>query len=334
MAQDNVAGLSTSDLDTLITGKNIVLNMDGNSVEVAPHAYFATQIGSFGFGVFGSSDVVARAVVSQAHNRLIIEDSAGDHGYIEIVNSSTIDTTVAAADYANASIEYAINNGLTYLDARGIVLAEVPVAYGHKFELSGGNLMIGGAVKYMQALTYIDQMRLDDFEDSDSNTNDKTSSSFGVDLGLAYEPSLLPDLTLGFVAKNVNTPSFSFVNGTEAEMKPMLRAGVAYNIADVLEIAADMDLSKNETLISGLKSQMIGGGVSFHPVSWFALRGGAMKNLDANDQADLIYTAGIGFGLKWLQLDLSGEMSSKTNTVEGTEYPRYAKVNLALISRW
>ena len=114
----------------------------------------------------------------------------------------------------------------------------------------------------------------------------------------------------------------------------MVRAGAAYNIGDMLELAVDMDITKNETFVPGIKNQMLGGGVSFHPVSWFALRGGAMKNLASNDEAGVIYTAGLGFGLKWFQLDISGQMSGKTNTVEDTEYPRYAKVNVALISRW
>jgi hypothetical protein len=333
-AQNNTAGLTLNDIDTLIDGKNIILNMNGDSVEIAPHVYFATQVGSFGFGLFGATDIIASAVISQDHNRLIVEDTTGTYGYVELLDNATLNTNVTATDYVNSSIEYAINNNLTYLEAKGFVLAEIPVAYGHKFELSNGNLMVGGALKYMEAITYIDQMSIDDFEDSDENTNDKTSSSFGIDLGLAYEPNLVPDLTIGLVIKNINKPTFSFVDGTDIEIKPMLRTGVAYAINDSLEIAADLDLSKNETLIYGLKSQMLGGGVSFHPVSWFALRGGAMKNLDSNDQAALIYTAGIGFGLKWLQLDLSGEMSSKTNTVEGTEYARYAKVNFALISRW
>ncbi len=114
----------------------------------------------------------------------------------------------------------------------------------------------------------------------------------------------------------------------------MVRAGVAYNIFESLEIAADIDLTKNETLIPDVKSQMVGGGLSYHPASWFAIRGGLMKNLDSSDKADVIYTAGLGIGLKWFQVDLSAQMSSNDTTVGGTDYPEYAKVNLAIISRW
>lgn len=194
--------------------------------------------------------------------------------------------------------------------------------------------MVGGAVKYMYAYTYTEQMRIDNEDATNNEKKDNTDSSFGIDLGVAYEPYFAKDLTLGLVAKNINKPSFKFVTGEKIYVKPMLRAGAAYNLGDMLEFAVDMDLTKNETFMEDMKNQMLGGGVSFHPVSWFALRAGGMKNLDSKDDAGLIYTAGLGFGLKWFQLDLSAQMASKKNTVDDTTYPRYAKVNLALISRW
>ena len=318
-------------VDSLIRGRDVVLGMNGDALSVAPQASFGAQIGNFGFGLFGSSDAVATAVVSQDHNRFIFEESGN---YVEINSDGTTTTGLSASDYQDSSIEYAVNNGLTYLDVKAIGIAEIPLAYGHNFELSGGNLMLGGAVKYMHAFTYREKVRIDDSDSTNNEKKDNTDGNFGIDLGLAYEPSFAQDLTLGLVAKNLNKPEFSFVTGETIEVKPMVRAGLAYEVGEILEFALDMDLTKNETFVTGIENQMLGGGVSFHPTSWFALRGGAMKNLDSNDQADLIYTAGLGFGLKWFQLDLSAQMSSKTNTVDGTDYPRYAKVNLALISRW
>ncbi|MBU0720841.1 conjugal transfer protein TraF [bacterium] len=320
--------------ETLVSGANIIIAMDGNALEIAPHAYFSAQISGFGIGIFGSSDVVATAMVDQAHDRLIFEDSSTPGTYYEVVDANTISFTPTAAEYVNESVEYAVNNGLTYIKAEAIALAEVPVAYGHKFELSGGNVMIGGSLKYMQAVTYQENLRIDNSNDSTEEQLDKTSSSFGVDLGLAYEPSISNDLTLAVVAKNLNSPEFSFVDGSVVKIDPMIRAGIAYDIFESLEIAADMDLTKNKTFVSGAENQMVGGGLNFHPASWFAIRGGLMQNLDTNDQAGMIYTAGIGFGLKWLQVDLSAQMSSKSETVGDTTFPQYTKVNLALISRW
>jgi hypothetical protein len=331
--ENNVAALTSADVTNLFKGKDVIMGMDGASLEVAPQASFGAQIGNFGFGVFGSSDAVATAVVSQAHDQVILYDSSYGGNYAKIASDGTV-TASNATEYQNSSIEYAVNNGLTYLDVKAIGIAEIPVAYGHLFELSGGNLMVGGAVKYMHAFTYRENLRIDDSDSADNEKKDNTDGNFGIDLGVAYEPFFAKELTLGIVAKNLNKPEFNFVTGEKIEVKPMVRAGAAYNIGDILEFAVDMDMTKNESFVPGIKNQMLGGGVSFHPVSWFALRGGAMKNLDSKDEAGVIYTAGLGFGLKWFQLDISGQMSGKTNTVEDTEYPRYAKVNVALISRW
>ncbi len=329
-ADNDITSLTANDKQSLIDGKDILVGMNGNSVEIAPQAYFAAQVSSFGIGVFGSSDAVGTAVVDQTHDQLYFTDGTQTFD----IDGNSIDATQAT--YMAESIEYAVNNGLTYVQAVGIGLAEVPVAYGHKFELSGGNLMIGGAAKYMQAITYIETLNIDNSDDSDSSSDkkDKTSSNFGIDLGLAYEPSFAKDLTIAIVGKNLNSPEFDFVDGSIVKIDPMIRAGVAYSILDSLEVAVDMDLTENDTFVGEVKSQMIGGGVSFHPTSWFAVRGGLMQNLDSNDKAEMIYTAGLGVGVKWLQIDLSAQMSQNSTTVDGQEYPQYAKVNLALVSRW
>lgn len=330
-ATNNLASLTTAEQASLISGKDIILNMDGNSIQVSPQAHFSAQIKNFGMGVFGSSDVVGTAVVSQAHNQVIINNA----GIYTQLNSDGTQSVSNVNAYSSSSLDYAINNGLTYVQALGVGLAEVPIAYGHKLELSGGNLMLGVALKYMQAKTYSERLKIDN---SGSSTNslkkDKTTSNFGIDLGLAYEPSFSNDLTLALVGKNLNSPEFKFANSNTYTINPMLRMGVAYDIFKTLEFAVDMDLTKNKTFISGLDSQMLGGGLNWHPSSWFSLRGGAMKNLDTNDKADLIYTTGFGIGFKWFQIDLSAQVSPTTTTVGSSTIPQYAKVNLALISRW
>ena len=141
----------------------------------------------------------------------------------------------------------------------------------------------------MQAMTYIQKISVDGTGGSLGNSAyTKTSTTGGVDLGLAYQPAFSHDLTLGLVGKDLNSPEFTFVDGTKVTVDPMVRAGLAYNIFQSLEIAGDVDITKNKTLVSNLDSQMVGGGLNFHPASWFSLRAGAMENLDSNDKAGLI----------------------------------------------
>ncbi|MDA3945183.1 MAG: conjugal transfer protein TraF [Helicobacteraceae bacterium] len=336
-ASQNVTSLTPEDQQTLIDGTGIIIDMNGDAISVTPQAYIGAQVYGFGFGVFGASDSAVTAVVDQAHDQLIFEYGGV---YTKIDGSPITPANSTKAEYESSSIEFAVNNGLTYMDVQGVVLAEVPVAYGHNFETTLGNIMVGGALKYMQAVTYTDKYKIDNSGQIDNGTDvkkDKQSSNFGVDIGLAYQPAFDYDLTFGLVAKNLNAPKFDFADGSTYTVDPLVRAGVAYNILDSLQIAADYDITSNKTLNSDVESQMLGGGLNYEPFTDFfalSLRGGLMQNLHSGDQAGLIYTAGLGIGVKWFQLDLSGQMSGNSNSVNGTTVPEYTKVNLALISRW
>lgn len=63
----------------------------------------------------------------------------------------------------------------------------------------------------------------------------------------------------------------------------------------------------------------------------FSLRAGLKSNL-ADSNSGVIYTAGLGVGPKLLHLEVAGEMSSKTNTISGSDVPAYAKGTLSLVS--
>ena len=170
------------------------------------------------------------------------------------------------------------------------------------------------------------ESELEDVEEQDT--------SWGIDLGLLFKPTKLPKLSLGLVGKNLNTPEFDTATGNTLKVKPQVRAGLAYDFwGDRLTVAIDADLTKNETFIPDYDSQFIGGGINFHPFSWLSLRGGAMRNIQESDDGT-IYTAGLGFGLKWFQLDVTGQVSDKKAEYEGNEIPRYARVQVALVSKW
>ena len=330
----DINNATQQDINNIYAGKDVIIGMNNDSFQISPQAAVGIQAYGFGFGIFGTSDVVVTAKVSQTHNKMIFEDTSNPGTYKEL-NADGTTTNSTLADYQAYSMDYAIQNGLDYGLVKGIGIAEVPLSYAYTIPYTKyGNIYVGGSVKYMKAKTYIETVKIDDSTDNSSVRKDATSNSFGVDLGLAYEPSFVNGMTIGLVGKNLNTPEFDVVDGTKVKVKPMIRMGVAYDIFDSLEVAGDVDLTSNETFVEGVKNQMIGGGLNWHPASWFSARGGLMSNLDSSDKSGVIYTAGLGFGLKWFQLDVSGQVSSKMETVNGTTYPRNAKVNVALISRW
>ena len=58
-----------------------------------------------------------------------------------------------------------------------------------------------------------------------------------------------------------------------------------------------------------------------------------MKNTK-EEYEGLIYTGGVSFGLKWLQVDVTGQMSAEQGEFDGEEIPRYARVQASIVSKW
>ncbi len=334
-ANEDVDDLDDSSIEILLKGLDVMLDMDGKGVEVGPEGYVGAQVHGYGFGVFITSNVTFVARVSQEHSELIYKNESSPTGYSEIMESGEIVDSSALA-YGKTSLEAALDSGETRGDAFGLAVVEIPIAYGRKFETSQGNVYLGAALKLMQAVTYTEKVT---FEDTDKEIEggegqDETSTSFGIDLGIAYEPKYVENLTLGLVAKNLNSPSFDVFDARDVEIEPMLRVGAAYDILDNVEVAMDIDLTSNETSIPGLESQMIGAGVNYVPVNYFNLRGGLMTNLDSADKAGMVFTTGFGLGVDVFEVDLSAQYSTEFQSVDGITYPQYGKVELAFISRW
>jgi len=240
------------------------------------------------------------------------------------------------AQYEQSSLEYALDNNLTTTSATGLALTEVPISYAHAFDVAKGKLSVGASIKLMHGTTYTQTLSVDSKDATDEDTlknNQKDSNNVGLDVGLLFQPSSFSDLTVGLVAKNLNSPSFDTAEGGSIDADLQVRTGIQYVIRDDLEFAADLDLTSNKTLINGYDSQIIGGGLNYHPLSWFAIRGGAMQNM-ANSNDGLVYTAGLSLGVSKLKLDISAQMASKTGEYEGEDIPKYANVNVALVSTW
>jgi len=288
------------------------------------------QFGNFALGVYGLGDITANAVIDRQRLYLIFKDEENGGYYYYYPKTDTYGATDQET-YEKYSLEYALDNNYTYLNVNGIGIAEVPLSYATTFEVRGASISVGMNIKYMQGITYKQQLAIDTDSLEDSLTdNSKTSTDFGVDLGMLISAD---KIRIGLVGKYLNSPEFDYYDGTKYKIKPMVRGGVAVDVFDWLTFAMDIDLTDNPTGIMDYKSQYIGGGVDIHPGSWISIRAGAMRNM-VQDEEGTILTAGLGLGLKWFQLDISGQAATKTGTYDGNDIPRYFKVNVALLSRW
>jgi len=326
---------SREDRDNILNAQDILKNIgDKNGIDLMPTAHFAVQYNNMAIGIYGTSDIVVSANVDKSRTALIVEDDNG--GYSEYNANTDIYSRTDRSNFEQNSLQYALDNNLTTANARGLVLVEVPVSYAHAFDLPMGELSVGGSLKFMHGSTYVQTLSIDSEDTSDEDSlkeNQKDSDNVGLDVGFLLKPSSFPSLQVGLVMKNLNSPEFDTVDGSGIKADLQVRTGLQYQLLDTLEVAADLDLTNNKTLINGYKSQMFGAGLNYHPVSWFSLRGGAMQNL-SNSNEGLVYTAGLALGLPKFQLDISAQMSNKTGEYDGESIPKYAMVNVALVSKW
>jgi hypothetical protein len=323
-----------ADTKNIVKAQEILSDIgDKNGISIMPTAHLGVQYDNMAIGLYLTSDIVVSANIDKSHLALAVEED-GDYFLYDASKDeySTIDEDI----YRQTSLEYALDNKLTTINVTGLALTEVPVSYAHAFEMPMGELSLGGSLKLMHGTTYIQTLDIDDEDATDEDSlkeNQEDSDNIGLDLGLLFNPTDVPKLTVGLVAKNINAPAFDTANGGEIKADLQVRTGVQYRLSDTVEFAGDLDLTSNKTLINGYDSQMFGGGINYHPVSWFALRGGLMQNL-ANSNEGLVYTAGMAIGLPKFQLDVSAQMASNTGEYDGESIPKYAKVNIALVSKW
>ncbi len=319
---------------------SVLKDMSGRTsgLVLTPGGAFGVQVQNFGIGVYVTSEATATPIIDPNRLDLVVLGTYNGQDYYAAYDPITDTYTQSdQATYEATSLEYALNNNLTYLSLQGLSIGEVPFSYGHAFETSAGTIGVGGSMKYMYGLTYDTKVGIDtnsgDLNDAFKD-RDRSSSALGVDLGAYYTPAAEPNLRFGIVGKNLNSPEFDTVTERVYKVDPMVRAGVYYAGLDHwLDFAFDIDLTANKTFLDDIDSQYIGGGINIHPNQWFSLRLGAMQNV-ADDTFGTVLTAGLGLGFKQLQFDISGMMSTETGYYDGNDIPRYARVNFALVSRW
>lgn len=260
----------------------------------------------------------------------------------DIVNQ--VETTATIATLA-ANSGGSIDNNTSSVNFKGQGIGEVPLTYGRAIN---NNLSIGGNVKFMKARTYdVAVPAFDkDFSDLLDDAKDKyeESTAFGVDLAALYR---IGDLRIGIVGRNLNRPKFDVKRytfskdssgnvvyntptGDDITEKPQARAGIAYKPLNFLTLAADYDLTENDTTVSDdYKSRDIALGAELELLKFLQLRAGMYKNLAESDMGN-VYTAGLGLNLYLFNLDAGVSWASEKVTLDGDDYPKEVRGELAL----
>ncbi|MDT8303521.1 MAG: conjugal transfer protein TraF [Sedimentisphaerales bacterium] len=331
-------GLPADLHNDVVTIQNTLFSIpDTNVLELMSCASLGIQVGNFGFGFYGVSEGAGYAVVDKNHLDIIVETSIPGYNYLKYNVEDREFVLSDLSEYEQSSLVYALDEGNTYVQLKGLAYTEIPFAYAHQFTTRWGTINLGGALNVMPGYTIDEKVEIDteSGEISDKLEDSKEyDTSYSIDLGLFYKPQKMPKLSLGLVAKNLNTPTFDTSSGITFEVKPQVRGGVAYDlIGDKVTLAFDADLTKNETLIPDYYSQFIGGGIKYQPFDWISVRGGAMQNIRESLEGTIL-TTGFGLGFKRFQLDIAGQYSTRQGEYDGESFPRYSRIEIALITKW
>jgi hypothetical protein len=119
-------------------------------------------------------------------------------------------------------------------------------------------------------------------------------------------------LKVGGAWKGINKPSFPFAEdgpaadrGRSVTYGQQGRIGASARIPVVgLLVAADYDLTANDTLVPGLRVRQLGGGVEWE-ILIVAVRAGASVNLESPDRSPA-FTGGAGVVIGPAKVDLGG----------------------------
>jgi hypothetical protein len=149
---------------------------------------------------------------------------------------------------------------------------------------------------------------------------ERTRTRFTWDAGILGS---VGPVRAAIVWKSINRPTFPFADEGPAEERGLAvtygrqaRIGAAAKLPILGILAtADLDLTKNETLVPGLKSREVGGGVEV-PLALFVFRGGMSVNLESPDRSRVVH-AGFGVNAKLVRVDAGVEWRPGNSAVGG-----------------
>ncbi|TES88573.1 MAG: hypothetical protein E3J94_07775 [Desulfobacteraceae bacterium] len=243
------------------------------------------------------------------------------------LNDPTIQTIIKNVAEGTA---LATTDGDVFADNAGVEIKslqiqEFRVSYARSF--LSESLSVGVNIKALEGKTLYYKYSMRDLKEGEDivdeiteEKNANTTTRYDADIGILYTP--FEKLSVGLMAKHLASPEFDFISeaGTDAvKLEPMVRLGVGLRPLHSLTLAADADLTVNESeILEEYKSRQIGIGAEWKPFGILALRGGGYNNIES-DETGWIYTAGLGLRLFKLSLDISGAMAADKQEIGSGE---------------
>lgn len=227
-----------------------------------------------------------------------------------------------------------IAHNQTLITTNALILNEVPFSYGRPFDLGGyGKVAVGISAKLMMARLYTSTFRafMTDIETVYRRLADtyQDSINFGVDLGVIWS---MEGVSVGVMAKNLNSPRFDRAGGGALAVRPSVRGGINYEPLDWLRAAVDIDLTESSELTPLTPIRMLGGGIELKPYGWSLVRVGSCWNI-ASDESPAV-TAGLGYDDGAVNISVDGAYGLGKAAFRGSTYTNEVQLQLAFGMRF
>lgn len=194
----------------------------------------------------------------------------------------------------------------TSIELQGAVITEYGVSFSRRLGTARG-LSIGASIKGVQFDTFDYEGLVNTAESEAFSYRDhrRPYSDLNVDVGMTA--TLKRNLHWGLTARNLIARRYRTVRGNVIELKPVVRAGIAWQ-RERLTVAADLDLTRNEPLGFDADRRFLAVGVERRWARW-SLRGGVRHNLVDGVQ---LYSLGTAVRLGRAEIALSAAVAKDT----------------------
>lgn len=191
----------------------------------------------------------------------------------------------------------------------------------------GLGLLVGVNLKFIQAKSYLNEVGLWDLEPTVStrqllnSTTDgaaESDSAFSWDVALS---AVVGSGNLALTGKDITGYELKRKDRDEFKIKPAYRLGYSTQIAANFLLAVDYDLTSNRDPYSDESNRSLAWGMEkwFGSEKGLGIRAGFSKRLGEESYPNYIFSAGLGFRLKWLNADVGGMMDSERN-IQGISF--------------
>ncbi len=220
---------------------------------------------------------------------------------LNFINGGGAPGTLHPELYSGGQLLDPVESLSSTVDAVALVIDELGTSMGWLVSLWDTEMMVGITPKVVHVTSYEFTA---DATGSHLTESGEYENKVKLNLDLGWAKQLDERLLLGLGIRNLLPQKYRTLSGRTLEIRPQVRAGIAYQ-SEWGHYTVDLDLLSNDPISSGDSTQELGMGGEWL-VGSHAIRAGIVKNFKGSGgNSSPLYTMGVRFNLGLFYTDLS-----------------------------